>query len=50
MTGAPSGGSGLLRNFTLASLVAFVLVGAALLVLERGEMSTFADIQRRQTA
>lgn len=51
---APSAGRAdgfrLTRYFTLTSLAAFAVVGAALFVLERKEATFFAQVQREQTA
>jgi len=40
----------LTRYFTLTSLAAFAVVGAALFLLERNEATFFAQVQREQTA
>ena len=49
--GTPAGGEGgfrLLRYYTLATLLAFGAVAAALVLMQRGEESYFAQVQRDQ--
>ncbi len=49
--GTPAGGSGgfrLLRHYTLATLLAFGAVAAALYLMQRGEVSYFAQVQSEQ--
>jgi signal transduction histidine kinase len=46
--GAQPGGFRLMRYFTLLTLVAFVVVGAVLYVLQRGEETFFEQVQRDQ--
>ncbi len=47
---APRGGFRLMRYFTIATLIAFVAVGVALVVLERMEEVFFDKVQREQGA
>ena len=51
--GTPAGGEvgfRLLRQYTLATLLAFAAVAVALVLLQRGEESYFAQVQREQAA